>query len=197
MKRSTDSEKAQRRLLLDLANGTVEHFEEIWPQYEKVRGLARLRRELQTIWRRYKTVSLDELPDEPLTINPDADAFKETKECLRRAGEMQADEHFEECVIEGWLRRAKSAWQVEWHPKPRLKANKYSLPAMLSLALIKNGENLGYCARKACEHPYFIKDRRDQRYCSARCAGIAKREAKFRWHREHRWKGMWSLSRKG
>lgn len=191
MKSSTNIETSQRKLLADLANGTLERFKADWPQYAKAPRLARMREELQSIWRRHEAIGWNapELKQEQ-DMDTEGDAFANEQADAER-DEEERDEHFEEVIIEGWLRRAKNPYQVEWHPKPRLKPNTHSLEAMLALALIRNADSLGYCGRPGCKHPYFFKVRKDQRYCPGPCSAWAKREAKFKWHREHRWKRMW------
>lgn len=190
VKRSTDVERGQRKLLTDLANGTLEHFKKGWPKYAKARGLAQMRQELQSIWKRYMAFGWN-APElkQPVDIDESANAF--TDESSQERDEEERNEHLEKIILEGWLRRAKNPYQVEWRPKPRLRANVHSLEAMLSLALIRHGERLGFCGNPNCKRPYFFKARKDQRYCSAKCAEPAKREAKFRWHRANRWKDVW------
>lgn len=43
------------------------------------------------------------------------------------------------------------------------------------------GSRAKHCANSTCPAPYFIAQKRAQKYCSAKCTGPAQREAKRRW----------------
>jgi hypothetical protein len=46
-------------------------------------------------------------------------------------------------------------------------------------------ERLAICRNGGCITPYFIAQRKTQRYCSEKCAGTFQQEHKRRWWREH------------
>ena len=55
---------------------------------------------------------------------------------------------------------------------------------------LRNADRARHCMNPSCKFPYyFTAGRRHQRYCSSKCAGPAKREARLRWARKQRAKG--------
>lgn len=50
---------------------------------------------------------------------------------------------------------------------------------------LKLADRMRYCQNPGCPAPYFIAQRRSQRYCSGVCAQPAQREFKRRWWGEH------------
>jgi hypothetical protein len=65
----------------------------------------------------------------------------------------------------------------------------HDLRQLLWLTLLQHARNLGICQHAGGHgwtHPYFIKYRREQKYCCNPCAAPAKREAKRRWWNQNR-----------
>jgi hypothetical protein len=55
-----------------------------------------------------------------------------------------------------------------------------------------------HCGNRECPAPYFLgADNRPQRYCSPKCAGPAKREAKRKWWAENRGRNLKGASTNG
>src|SRR5262249_39779514 len=46
-------------------------------------------------------------------------------------------------------------------------------------------DRMRHCANPQCPAPFFFAARRNQHYCSEKCAGRAQREHKRRWWQEH------------
>jgi hypothetical protein len=55
----------------------------------------------------------------------------------------------------------------------------------LWIALLQNYKKLAVCENQTCQHPYFLRYRPSQRYCSEKCALPSQREFKKRWWNEH------------
>lgn len=51
--------------------------------------------------------------------------------------------------------------------------------------LVKIADRARYCGNPECDAPYFIAKRKNQRYCSEKCAGHGQRELKRSWWAEH------------
>jgi hypothetical protein len=51
------------------------------------------------------------------------------------------------------------------------------------------GDRAKHCGNTDCPAPYFIAEKRWQKYCSEDCAGPANREAKRKWWHENKGKG--------
>jgi hypothetical protein len=65
----------------------------------------------------------------------------------------------------------------------------HNLNQLLWLTLLQHARSLGICQHAGGHgwtHPYFIKYRREQKYCCNPCAAPAKREAKRRWWNQNR-----------
>lgn len=60
------------------------------------------------------------------------------------------------------------------------------LNAYVWLTLLQFHDQLAICANKeTCVTPYFIKRRKDQKFCSEDCAVMRQREHKLHWWKEH------------
>lgn len=53
----------------------------------------------------------------------------------------------------------------------------------------KIGNRAKHCAHDDCPEPYFIAEKRWQKFCSEACAGPANRESKRKWWKDNRAKG--------
>lgn len=63
------------------------------------------------------------------------------------------------------------------------------LGQLVWLTLLQHSRRLGICENAAGSswcHPYFIKYRARQKFCSDACAAPSKRDAKLKWWHEHR-----------
>lgn len=72
------------------------------------------------------------------------------------------------------------------------------LRASLVLGVFEQWRRFACCANKDCRHPYFLRERKTQRYCSEDCAEPAQRESKLRWWTEHgkQWRAKRRAQRK-
>jgi hypothetical protein len=48
------------------------------------------------------------------------------------------------------------------------------------------GDLAKYCGNPHCREPYFIADKRSQKFCSEKCAGSGNRESKRKWWRNNK-----------
>jgi hypothetical protein len=51
------------------------------------------------------------------------------------------------------------------------------------------GDRAKHCGYEGCRNPYFIAEKRWQKYCSEECAAPANRDAKRKWWHENKGKG--------
>jgi hypothetical protein len=51
--------------------------------------------------------------------------------------------------------------------------------------LVKIGDKARRCGNPECDAPYFIAKRKNQKYCTEKCAGHGQRELKRSWWAEH------------
>jgi hypothetical protein len=72
-------------------------------------------------------------------------------------------------------------------PSPRLSEPPPLVPleAVLYYLQTRIGDRAKHCGNTDCPKPYFIAEKRWQKYCSEACAGPANREAKRKWWHEH------------
>ena len=104
----------------------------------------------------------------------------------------------EEVICNYWLEQEKEGYIVFWgRKKKKIQPNPTSLPTVLASLCVYYAERLCYCENSSCPAPYFVARRRDQKYCSADCAGPAKRAAKLKWWRKNRDKKVRKRRRKG
>jgi hypothetical protein len=187
----TLSERPERALLFDLANmrddGGIAPFRRKWDRfYAGVSDdeLLMRRDELRLLWRP-RFSRLDELLEH---LETKGSAVIDRSAGLREfAADTYPAEPVEKIVCGHWLKQAKDPWIVKWSRNQRqLGANPRILPAVLALACIRHADRFGFCRNPRCPAPYFFIRRRDQRYCSADCAGPAKKEAKLRWWHKHK-----------
>jgi hypothetical protein len=185
----TFSERPEKDLLRDLANmrdDGIAAFRRKWDRlYAGVSDdeLLKRRDELHVVWRRFR--GLDQLLEHLETERPAA--IDRSAGLQEFAADNYPAEPVEKIVCEHWLKQARDPWVVKWSSSQKqLRANPRSLPAVLTLACIRHADRFGFCRNPRCPAPYFFIRRRDQRYCSADCAGPAKKAAKLRWWHKHK-----------
>jgi hypothetical protein len=91
-----------------------------------------------------------------------------------------------EAILEAWLgwrpqgfaALVAVAWRVSLRHDELIPNG---LRAALVLGVREQWRLFGYCANKDCRHPYFLRERKTQRYCSEECAGPSQREFKRNW----------------
>lgn len=64
-----------------------------------------------------------------------------------------------------------------------------SMEAVLFYFQTRIGDLAKHCGHVDCAAPYFIAEKRWQKFCSEACAGPANRESKRKWWHDHRGKG--------
>lgn len=91
-------------------------------------------------------------------------------------------------ICNHWLRLERQTFQVVTTKQgvDRIAPNDHCLPAVLAVACVRFRELMKVCG--TCQ-AYFIAKRRDAKFCSAKCAKPAKREAKLRWWHRNRDRG--------
>jgi hypothetical protein len=52
------------------------------------------------------------------------------------------------------------------------------------------GDRAKHCGYAGCRNPYFVAEKRWQKYCSEACASPSNREAKRKWWHENKGKGL-------
>jgi hypothetical protein len=60
-----------------------------------------------------------------------------------------------------------------------------TLDEHLWTALLQNSKKLAFCKNRDCTHPFFLRYRPGQRFCSEKCALPAQRDFKRRWWNEY------------
>jgi hypothetical protein len=137
-----------------------------------------------------------------------ADDYRKAQE-LRAAGKNAEAEKLEEKIIEehnateiSQRLRLGERQPWEWamlHPEesldgPPIHVNldagtvvllPRTVDEALWIALLQNYKKLAICENKNCQHPYFLRYRPRQIYCSEKCALPSQREFKKRWWDEH------------
>lgn len=186
---SVPRERNARYLLEDLANAQddLKHFRQRWPGYYRSfrrEDILRWRDELRLLWRyRFaKVIDFSKGAPAPLEIS---DRVKALHDAWAR---RFPDRSLERYICEHWLlSEARNGLVVDWEgSNRRIRANPVSLPAALAFTCVRLGERLGYCLNEDCSSRYFLRVRRDQKYCSPECAKPAKRAAKLRWWNANR-----------
>lgn len=68
----------------------------------------------------------------------------------------------------------------------------------LALSVLVHNNDLAYCERRKCPHPYFVKTHSRQRFCSHECANSVRQKKKERWWRDNReaFTAKWRKERK-
>jgi len=192
MKRSSGtafSERPEKALLRDLANmrdDGIAAFRRKWDRFYagvKDDELLKRRDELWLVWR--AKFSRFSRPDQLDTAIPTLVTAR-NKPIWEFAENLTGPLELEKEVCEHWLLEAKHPWIVKWGTERALRASPFSLTAVLALACIRHADRFGFCRNPECPAPYFFARRRDQRYCSAVCAGPAKKAAKLRWWHKHK-----------
>jgi hypothetical protein len=67
----------------------------------------------------------------------------------------------------------------------RLETAPDTLLHWLLLWFIQRRRNLAYCALESCAHPYFVKARAKNKYCSEQCATLAEQLVERRYEQRH------------
>jgi hypothetical protein len=67
----------------------------------------------------------------------------------------------------------------------RLEAGPETLLHWLLLRFVERRRNLAYCALEGCEHPYFVKARAKNKYCTEKCATLAEQTVERRYEQKH------------
>jgi hypothetical protein len=167
--------ESRKRLLFDLANLRPVHlqagdpacaqFWKRWPYFprERTEALLGLCDELRKVWR----------PDTTLT---------EKRTILQRwLGEMPKILAPQQGFA-GLAEAEKPLLVTLRRDEPIIPA---SLRASLVWGVSSECSRFAYCANKDCPHPYFLRERRTQRYCSEDCAEPAQKKFKRDWWAEH------------
>ena len=193
---STRSSKSPRklsfhlpRILVDLANmqeGDDVRFRKRWNVYESYsdKKLLGLRDELRLLWPGYVS---EEVMSRPMSADNSA-RVEDLDPLVRNWLEHRPrDMSLEEFICEQWLHRAvrNNGLLVDWSSK-RLTPDQTSLPVVLLWGCLQNGDRLAYCQNPECPAPYFIRTRKQQKFCTEACAAPAKREAKRKWWNANR-----------
>ena len=94
----------------------------------------------------------------------------------------------EEAILDAWLRRMPTNQLVfKWQPRFKgIRPNPRNLGVVLAFACVEHADYLRYCRNPECDMPFFIADKKDQKYCSDSCAAYGRKEAKRRWWKENR-----------
>jgi hypothetical protein len=186
------SNRIEKRLLGDLANlqdDRIARFRRTWDRlYAGVSDdeLIKRRDELHLVWRpRFSRFSNLDQPLEHLEQGESAVTHR-SNALQEFAADNYPAEPIEKIVCEHWLAQAKDPWIVKWGKQKAFRASPFCLTAVLALACIRHADSFGFCRNPECPAPHFFPRRRDQRYCSAVCAGPAKRAAKLRWWHKHK-----------
>lgn len=83
---------------------------------------------------------------------------------------------------EGWLfSAAAAALHHTWYRTDLEGIEKWSRIAAAIFSVVKFSDRLVVCGSPECDTPYFIAVKKNQRYCSEKCAGWAKRLSKKEW----------------
>ena len=94
--------------------------------------------------------------------------------------------HPEKTICDRWLNADRNGFEVRWTSQARsIFARPSSLPTVMAWTCVHLADRLKFCGND-CSTPYFLAKRKDQKYCSEKCAAPAKREAKLRWWHENR-----------
>jgi hypothetical protein len=86
----------------------------------------------------------------------------------------------------GERRERRQSWFISWEEGVIRPLPDGNFRGTLAWAIIRHGKDLGKCANPECPNPYYLRRRRDQKYCSANdeCARFANRKAALRyWHK--------------
>ncbi len=86
-------------------------------------------------------------------------------------------------LLLGWA-NVRIDWRrerLDYHAQSKFQAALY--------ALLTNNHLAKRCANPDCTKPFFIAERVDERYCSARCTRVGRLASKREWMREARRKG--------
>jgi hypothetical protein len=178
------------RLLATLANlpdDGASRLRERWKSHLPDAAILQARDELRLLWSHFV----------PAELGEDGDSLKHPVPILSDYAERLSDgwhgelmeKPLPQLVCEMWLKEAGAgalpALLVDWRNR-RLRPNPRSLPIALVWGCLHNADRLAYCRNPACAAPYFVAKRKDQKYCSARCAAPAARAAKRRWWKANR-----------
>lgn len=93
-------------------------------------------------------------------------------------------------ILDQWVKKDPHDTKRWWVPlwlvdKDFIEPNPAHLPFLLALTVRDLVGRLGQCPNPECPHPYFIKDRKNQRFCDRpACATYGRREHKRKWWRE-------------
>jgi hypothetical protein len=63
-------------------------------------------------------------------------------------------------------------------------AKGHPLDKLLRFVQMRLAKRMAVCHRKHCEKKYYFRERRGQKYCSARCAEMVARVGRLRWYHE-------------
>lgn len=170
--------ESRKRLLFDLANlrpvyrqitendPALTQFWKHRPFFprERAEALLKLRDELRKVWRapmaEKETILQAWLGEKPEILDPQQ-GFAGLEEWAKAAMPLVVSLRRDEPLVPASL-RASLVWGVssEWRW-------------------------FAYCANKDCLHPYFLSERKTQRYCSEDCAEPSQKNFKLRWWAEH------------
>src|SRR5207245_1209652 len=87
----------------------------------------------------------------------------------------------------GQRRGRQQSWLISWEKGIIRPLPDGNFRGTLAWALIRHLKDLAKCENPACRNPYYLRRRRDQKYCSANdeCARFANRKAALRyWHKK-------------
>jgi hypothetical protein len=145
--------------------------------------LLELRDELRLLW------DFDAEPGKPPDLSK-ARSYREGahgNSLQHMVDAAEGDSPVQTAICNYWLRRERLPYMVNWtKAKKEIVPVRDCLPVVLATSCVRFTGNLKICQNANCDKPYFISKRRDQKYCSPKCAAPAKRESKRMWWAENR-----------
>jgi hypothetical protein len=104
--------------------------------------------------------------------------------------EKRSEAEREGATVEGSFHTSYQVWKDVWQRENQDLAKMWTAAdadtfAQVLLRAFEIVDRMRYCPTLGCPAPYFIAQRRSQKYCSDACAVPAQREFKRAWWREH------------
>jgi len=103
--------------------------------------------------------------------------------------EKRSEAEREGATVEGSFHTSYQVWKDVWQREIRIWRNvdgsgrgRFCSGSSPRFEIV---DRMRYCPTLGCPAPYFIAQRRSQKYCSDACAVPAQREFKRAWWREH------------
>ncbi|KKM97051.1 hypothetical protein LCGC14_1172020 [marine sediment metagenome] len=175
--------EGRRRLLLDLAN--------LRPVFRTASGGDPAYRKFRGYWGRLYPTQTEELVG--------------LRDGLRKVWNPKTPTNEKQAVLDSWMAWCPpgfqgigySTWLAVWG-KDEPSPDRHNLRAALALGVLDQWRRFAVCGNGDCWHPYFLKQRKTQRYCSEECAEPSQRKMKRESWKKHgkKWRKK-SRSKKG